>query len=116
MSDSQLEVTPAAIERIRIFFEGRTIKPIRIHMNDGFCVSSGLSLSVEEPDDGEVEFEIEGYQFYIRPEILETVAPIKVDFSTTGFKIHGALDNNPKCPGCGKEGAWCSKKLQDANI
>lgn len=108
MSDSQLEVVPAAIERIRIFFEGRTVKPIRIHMNDGSCVSSGLSLSVEEPEDGEVKFEIQGYKFYISPEILETAAPIKVDFSTTGFKFHSAFDRMPKCPGCGKEGAWCS--------
>lgn len=116
MSDSLFEVTPDAIERIRIFFEGRTIKPIRIYMNDGFCVSSGLSLSVEESEAGEVEFEIGSYKFYINPEILETVAPIEVDFSATGFTIHSALDINSKCPGCGKEGAWCSKKLQDANI
>ena len=79
-------------------------------MNDGFCVSSGLSLSVEEPEDGEVEFKIDSYQFYISSEILEAVAPIQVDFSATGFKIHSALDTNPKCPGCGKEGAWCLKK------
>jgi Fe-S cluster assembly iron-binding protein IscA len=109
MSDSTLEVTPAAIERIRLFFEGRTIKPIRIYINDGFCVSSGLSLAVEEPEDGEVEFEIENYKFYIPPKVLETAAPIKVDFSATGFKIHSALDLYPKCPGCGNEGAWCSE-------
>ena len=109
MSNSQFEVTPAAIERIRLFFEGRTIKPIRIHKNDGFCVSSGLSLAVEEPEDGEVGFEIENYKFYIDPEVFRTVAPIKVDFSTTGFKIHSAIDISPKCPGCGEKGAWCTK-------
>ena len=109
MNDSTFEVTPAAIDRIRIFFEGRSIKPIRIQINDGFCVSSGLSLAVEEPEDVEVEFEVENYKFYIHPEVLETVAPIKVDFSATGFKIHSAMDGYPKCPGCGEEGAWCSK-------
>lgn len=110
MSDSQFEVTPAAIERIGLFFQGRTVKPIRIHMNDGFCVSSGLSLTIEEPEDEELEFEVEGYKFYVDPEVMETVAPIKVDFTSTGFKIHSAKDAGPKCPGCGEEGAWCGDR------
>lgn len=77
-------------------------------MNDGFCVSSGLSLTIEEPEEGEVLFEVGGFKYYIEEEILEKVAPIKVDFTATGFKIHSKMDIGPKCPGCGEEGAWCS--------
>jgi Fe-S cluster assembly iron-binding protein IscA len=107
MSDLPLEVTPAAIERIRLFFEGRNIKPIIIQKNDGYCMSSGLSLAVEEPEGDEVLFEIKKYKFYINPDILEAAAPIKIDFSTTGFRIHSTIDAAIECPGCGEVGAWC---------
>lgn len=104
-----LEVTPAATERINAFFSGRKIKPVRIVLNDAFCVSSGLHLSMEEPGKDDVELVAGVYTYCIDRKLLDRVSPIKVDFTSTGFKFHSRIDLGPKCPGCGKEGAFCNR-------
>jgi len=109
MTKKLLEVTPAAIERIDAFFSGRKVKPIRIYLNDAFCVSSGLHLSMEEPGEEDVEIDVGEYKYYIDRKLLDRVSPIKIDFISTGFKFHSRIDLGPKCPGCGEEGAFCIK-------
>ena len=109
MTEELLEVTPAATERIDAFFSGRKVKPIRIVLNDAFCVSSGLHLSMEEPGKRDVEIVVGDYKYYIRPKLLERISPIKVDFTSTGFKFHSRIDLGPKCPGCGEVGAFCKR-------
>ena len=109
MTGQQLEVTPAATERIDAFFSGRKVKPIRIVLNDAFCVSSGLHLSMEEPGKDDVEIVVGDYNYYIDRKLLKRVSPIRVDFASTGFKFHSRIDLGPKCPGCGEIGAFCKR-------
>lgn len=109
MTEKLLEVTPAATEKINAFFSGRKVKPIRIYLNDAFCVSSGLSLSMEAPGEDDVEIVVGEYQYYIDRKLLNRVSPIKVDFTSTGFKFHSRIDLGPQCPGCGEEGAFCRR-------
>jgi Fe-S cluster assembly iron-binding protein IscA len=109
MSEELLMVTTAATEKIDAFFRGRTVKPIRIVLNDAFCVSSGLHLSMEEPGGKDVEIVVGEYKYYIDRKLLNRVSPITVDFTSTGFKFHSRIDLGPKCPGCGEEGAFCKR-------
>lgn len=109
MTDKPLEVTPAATEKIDTFFSGRKVKPIRIFLNDAFCVSSGLSLSMEAPGKDDVEIVVGKYKYFIDRALLDRVSPIKIDFISTGFKFHSRIDLGPKCPGCGEEGAFCKR-------
>ena len=110
MAEKFLELTPAATAKIDAFFRGRKIKPIRIVLNDAFCVSSGLHLSIETPGKDDVEI-VEGeYKYYIDRKLLSRISPIRVDFSSTGFKFYSKIDLGPKCPGCGKPGAFCKKQ------
>lgn len=107
MTEKSLAVTPAATEKIDAFFSGRKVKPIRIFLNDAFCVSSGLSLSMEEPGEDDVEIVVGKYKYCVDRKLLKRVSPIKIDFISTGFKFHSRVDLGPKCPGCGKKGAFC---------
>jgi Fe-S cluster assembly iron-binding protein IscA len=109
MTEKLLKVTPAATEKIHAFFTGREVKPIRIVLNDSFCVSSGLHLSMEAPGKDDVEIVEGDYKYYIARKLLNRISPIRLDFTSTGFKFHSRVDLGPKCPGCGKEGAFCKR-------
>lgn len=109
MTEELLEVTPAANAKINAFFSGRKIKPIRIVLNDAFCVSSGLHLSMEEPGEKDIEIVSGEYRYYIDRKLLKRVSPISIDFTSTGFKFRSRIDLGPKCPGCGEPGAFCKR-------
>ncbi|MGD8835546.1 MAG: hypothetical protein PVJ84_14985 [Desulfobacteraceae bacterium] len=49
-------------------------------------------MALDEPNDADEQFEIEGHQYIVNKEFLERAKPIKVDFHMYGFKLDCGID------------------------
>jgi iron-sulfur cluster assembly protein len=44
-------------------------------------------MALDEPNDTDQKFDVDGYQYVVNKDFLERVQPIKVDFHMYGFKL-----------------------------
>lgn len=51
-------------------------------------------MALDEPNDTDQEYEIDGYKYIVNKAFLEKAQPIKVDFHMYGFKLDCGLDFN----------------------
>ena len=77
-----IEITKSAIEKISEYFKDNKVKPVRILLHGGGCAMPSLALDVDEPQDTDNVFEIDGFQFVINRILQKDAAPIKVDYNT----------------------------------
>ncbi|MEJ2155082.1 MAG: hypothetical protein P8X96_07085 [Desulfobacteraceae bacterium] len=49
-------------------------------------------MALDEPNDTDEQFEVEGYTYIVNKEFLERAKPIKVDFHMYGFKLDCGID------------------------
>lgn len=64
-------------------------------------------MALDEPNDKDEEFEVEGYKYIVEKDFLERAQPIKVDFHMYGFKLESGMDFGAGCSSCGS-GSSCS--------
>jgi len=64
-------------------------------------------MALDEPNDADNVFEIDGFKYIINKEFLEKVKPIKVDFHMYGFKLDCGIDFGKGCTSCGTKGSCC---------
>jgi hypothetical protein len=65
-------------------------------------------MALDEPNDLDQEFDIDGYKYVVNKEFLEKANPIKVDFHMYGFKLDCGIDFGPGCTSCGTGESSCS--------
>jgi Fe-S cluster assembly iron-binding protein IscA len=87
------QVTPLATRQMAKYFEGREITPVRILYNSGGCGPSSFAMALDEPNDSDEIFEIEGFTYLLNRQMLTEMQPITVDFKTIGFRITGNRAN-----------------------
>jgi hypothetical protein len=49
-------------------------------------------MALDEPNDADQEYEIDGYKYIVNKTFLEKAQPIKVDFQMYGFKLDCGMD------------------------
>jgi iron-sulfur cluster assembly protein len=65
-------------------------------------------MALDEPNNLDQEFEIDGFKYIVNKEFLERANPIKVDFHMYGFKLDCNIDFGPGCTSCGTGKTSCS--------
>ena len=95
-----LEVTKSATDKIAEYFKDRDAAPIRIFLSAGGCGLPSLALDLDEPNDTDNVFNIDGFQFIIDKEFMKEAEPIKVDFTRSGFQFYCSLEFEEGCSAC----------------
>ena len=64
-------------------------------------------MALDEPNELDQEFDVEGFKYLVNKEFLDRVQPIKVDFHMYGFKLDCGVDLGAGggCSGCGTSGS-----------
>ncbi|SCY37271.1 IscA/HesB family protein [Desulfoluna spongiiphila] len=101
-------VTEAAQNEIARYFENRTPAPIRVFLNSGGCGGPQLAMAVDQQNDGDTLFTIDGMAYIIDTELLNQAQPLVVDFKDVGFKLSSSLKLSSGCSSCGSHGSCCS--------
>ena len=96
-----IEITKSAIEKISEYFKDNEVKPVRILLHGGGCAMPSLALDVDDPQNTDDVFDIEGFQFVINRILLKEAVPIKVDYNTrSGFQFDSSLEFEDGCSAC----------------
>ena len=102
-----LEVTKTATDKIAEYFIDREISPIRVFLQAEECAPSSLALDVDEPRDTDTVFDIDGFQFIVDEDLMVKAAPIKVDYTRSGFQFDCSLDFEDECTACETSSCCC---------
>lgn len=65
-------------------------------------------MALDEPNDNDDVFEIDGFKYVVNKEFLKKATPIKVDFHMYGFKLDCGIDFGSGCTSCGTKGSCCA--------
>jgi iron-sulfur cluster assembly protein len=65
-------------------------------------------MALDEPNDNDDAFDVDGYKYIVNKEFMEKAKPIKVDFHMYGFKLDCNMDFGAGCTSCGTQGSCCS--------
>jgi iron-sulfur cluster assembly protein len=60
-------------------------------------------MALDEPNDGDQKFDVDGYQYVVNKDFLERAQPIRVDFHMYGFKLDCNLQFNGGGCSCGTD-------------
>ncbi len=59
-------------------------------------------MALDESNENDEVYEVEGFSYIVNKNLLEKATPIKVDFSNYGFRLDCAIDfGSGGCGGCG---------------
>ena len=73
-------------------------------------------MALDESNDNDKVFDVEGFSYIVNKDLLEKATPIKVDFSNYGFRLDCAIDfgsggcgssGDSSADGCETEGSCC---------
>lgn len=65
-------------------------------------------MALDEPKNTDKVYDIDKFQYIVNKELIEKVKPIKVDFTSMGFKITSGVDFSSGCGSCTTAGSCCS--------
>lgn len=102
-----IEVTEAAQKAVQEYFDGKTVQPIRIFVNQG-CGGPQLAMALDEKKADDASFEAGGILYVMESSLLESASPVKIDFSGMGFQLSSSLELGSGCSSCGTKGSCCS--------
>ena len=97
-----IEITKSAIEKISEYFKDNEVKPVRILLHGKGCDMPSLALDVDEAQDTDDVFDIDGFQFVINHFLLKEAKPIKVDYTRSGFQFDSSLEFGYEYSTCGR--------------
>ena len=100
-----LEITKSATDKIAELLRDREVSPIRIFLNSGGCGGPSLAMVLDEPNDTDDVFDIDGFKYIVDKEFMKEAESIKVDFSGFGFQFDCAIEFEEGCSGCGTSSA-----------
>ena len=104
-----IEVTEAAQAQVAEYFTGKEIVPVRVFLNSGGWGGPSFAMALDETKENDEVFELEGYKYVMDKDLLSKAAPVKIDFTPTGFKIDTGMDLGASaCGSCSTSGSCCS--------
>ena len=62
-------------------------------------------MALDEPKDSDEIYEIEGFKYVVDKDFMEKAKPVKIDFTTYGFKLSSSIEFDPSCSGCSTNGS-----------
>lgn len=65
-------------------------------------------MALDEPNEMDEEFDIDGFKYVVNKEFLKKATPIKIDFHMYGFKLDCGMDFGSGCSSCGTGESSCS--------
>jgi len=65
-------------------------------------------MALDEPKEDDAIYEFDGFKYIIRKSLMNMIQPVKVDFTTMGFRITSNMDRGTGCSTCGSSSAGCS--------
>jgi Fe-S cluster assembly iron-binding protein IscA len=99
-ANAMFQVTPQATRHMAKYFEDKDISPVRIFYNSGGCGPPSFAMALDEPNDSDEVFEIDGFIYVVNRQMLNEIQPITVDFKTIGFRITGNRANQNRQGTC----------------
>ena len=57
-------------------------------------------MALDEPKDSDEVYEIEGFKYVVDKDFMEKAKPVKIDFTTYGFKLSSNIDFGSASSGC----------------
>jgi iron-sulfur cluster assembly protein len=68
-----------------------------------------LAMALDEPNDQDRQFDVDGYKYVVNGDFLDKVQPIRIDFHMYGFKLECGVEFNAGsgCSGCGTSQTSC---------
>jgi iron-sulfur cluster assembly protein len=54
-------------------------------------------MALDEPNDADSQFDIDGFKYLVNKEFLERAKPISVDFHMYGFKLDSGMQMGSGC-------------------
>jgi Fe-S cluster assembly iron-binding protein IscA len=57
-------------------------------------------MALDEPKESDEVYEIEGFKYVVDKDFMEKAKPVKIDFTTYGFKLSSNIDFGPVASGC----------------
>ncbi len=112
-----LELTADAKKELDAYFADKEKSPVRIYLAPGGCSGPRLSLALDDPNQNDATFEVEGYTFCMDKEMAQEATFLKVGISYQGFVVDSDLEIpagagggscGSSCGGCGSSGSCCS--------
>jgi len=98
------ELSDAAKKQLDMYFANHEVSPIRVYMANG-CGGPRLALGLDEENENDEVYEVEGFKFLVDKSLMKIAAPIKVDFNEMGFFITSSMKLSPggcsSCSSCG---------------
>ena len=82
-----INVSESAIQELTTHFDGKDVRPIRVHLADGGCSGMKLSLALDELRDGDKSVEQGAFTFLIHEELAEAAGEVTIDMTQYGFSI-----------------------------
>ena len=83
------QVTHLATQRMKQFFEGKEISPVRIFYHCAGYGPPSFAMALDKPNDFDEIFVVDGFTYVVNKQTLAEVQPITVDIQTIGFYITG---------------------------
>lgn len=73
------------------YFADKEKSPIRVFLNKGGCCGAALALALDDAQEGDDIFDLDGYTFVVEKELSALAGPISVDMSEYGFTVSSNL-------------------------
>jgi Fe-S cluster assembly iron-binding protein IscA len=57
-------------------------------------------MALDEPKEDDAVYELDGFKYIIRKTLMDQVKPVKVDFTSMGFRITSNMSRGAGCSTC----------------
>lgn len=101
-----ITMTDNARKELDAYFADKEKSSVRVYMAAGGCSGPRLALALDEPNDEDQAFQVDGYTFCVNKELLTTIGGATVDLSYMGFTVEPTIPL-PGGGGCGGGCAGC---------
>jgi len=103
-----LTISDSAKAQIDAFFADKPKSPIRIYLSSGGCAGPRLGLAMDEKNDADEVFDVQGYTFLVEKELCEKGKPFAIDMTHMGFEVQSGLELGGGGCGCSSGGGCAS--------
>jgi Fe-S cluster assembly iron-binding protein IscA len=88
---TMITLTDAAKKQLDSYFAENPKASIRIYLSEGGCAGPRLGLALDEKGGTDDSFDVSGYTFVIKQDLLNEAKPFTVDLNCMGFQVLSSL-------------------------